>query len=156
MGPAGVDRGYRRPLSRRGDPSNGRHARRWELSQDGREHAINRGAHVILYSSDAAADRAFLRDAFGWSGVDASTGRRQGVLWTNRATADRGPGGTTVAVARWEGLDPQGQRFEFDPSPLMYVRNLRGMLHQGVHVMSARSRPGRDASGRALLSARVH
>jgi predicted enzyme related to lactoylglutathione lyase len=32
------------------------------------------GAHFILYSSDAVADRAFLRDVFGWSGVDAGDG----------------------------------------------------------------------------------
>jgi len=29
------------------------------------------GAHVILYSRDAAADRAFLRDVLGFSAVDA-------------------------------------------------------------------------------------
>jgi catechol 2,3-dioxygenase-like lactoylglutathione lyase family enzyme len=32
------------------------------------------GAHVILYSTDAAADRAFLRDVLGLSGVDAGDG----------------------------------------------------------------------------------
>jgi len=32
------------------------------------------GAHVILYSADAAADRAFLRDALGLRGVDAGDG----------------------------------------------------------------------------------
>jgi len=29
------------------------------------------GAHVIVYSRDAAADRAFLRDVLGFSAVDA-------------------------------------------------------------------------------------
>jgi catechol 2,3-dioxygenase-like lactoylglutathione lyase family enzyme len=32
------------------------------------------GAHVILYSSDAEADRAFLRDLLGLPGVDAGGG----------------------------------------------------------------------------------
>ncbi len=32
------------------------------------------GAHVILYSADAEADRAFLRDVLGFSGVDAGDG----------------------------------------------------------------------------------
>lgn len=32
------------------------------------------GAHVILYSKDAAADRAFLRDLLGLSFVDAGHG----------------------------------------------------------------------------------
>ena len=32
------------------------------------------GAHVILYSKDATADRAFLRDVFGLSSVDAGHG----------------------------------------------------------------------------------
>src|ERR1700730_10180414 len=32
------------------------------------------GAHVILYSSDAAADRAFLRDILGFASVDAGHG----------------------------------------------------------------------------------
>jgi len=32
------------------------------------------GAHVIVYSEDAAADRAFLRDAFGWDAIDAGNG----------------------------------------------------------------------------------
>jgi len=32
------------------------------------------GAHVILYSSDAAADRAFLRDVLGFASVDAGHG----------------------------------------------------------------------------------
>jgi len=29
------------------------------------------GAHAIIYSKDAAADRAFFRDVFGFSSVDA-------------------------------------------------------------------------------------
>jgi len=32
------------------------------------------GAHVILYSKDANADRAFLRDVLGFSSVDAGHG----------------------------------------------------------------------------------
>jgi catechol 2,3-dioxygenase-like lactoylglutathione lyase family enzyme len=32
------------------------------------------GAHVLLYSHDADADRAFLRDALGFAGVDAGGG----------------------------------------------------------------------------------
>ena len=32
------------------------------------------GAHVILYSKDAEADRAFLRDLLGFSSVDAGHG----------------------------------------------------------------------------------
>src|SRR5581483_2388230 len=32
------------------------------------------GAHVVLYSADAAADRAFLRDVIGLSGVDVGGG----------------------------------------------------------------------------------
>jgi catechol 2,3-dioxygenase-like lactoylglutathione lyase family enzyme len=32
------------------------------------------GAHVIVYSKDAAADRAFLREVLGFSSVDAGQG----------------------------------------------------------------------------------
>ena len=32
------------------------------------------GAHIILYSKDAEADRAFLRDVLGFSSVDAGRG----------------------------------------------------------------------------------
>lgn len=32
------------------------------------------GSHVIVYSKDAAADRAFLRDLLGFSSVDAGDG----------------------------------------------------------------------------------
>src|SRR5690242_4705794 len=32
------------------------------------------GAHVIIYSKDASADRAFLRDVLGFSSVDAGQG----------------------------------------------------------------------------------
>jgi hypothetical protein len=32
------------------------------------------GAHVILYSQDADADRAFLQDTLGFGGVDAGRG----------------------------------------------------------------------------------
>ncbi|MER7109514.1 VOC family protein [Streptomyces sp. NPDC000229] len=33
------------------------------------------GAHVILYTKDADADRAFLRDVLGFDNVDAGRGR---------------------------------------------------------------------------------
>jgi catechol 2,3-dioxygenase-like lactoylglutathione lyase family enzyme len=32
------------------------------------------GAHIVLYSQDAEADRAFLRDALGFKSVDAGHG----------------------------------------------------------------------------------
>jgi catechol 2,3-dioxygenase-like lactoylglutathione lyase family enzyme len=32
------------------------------------------GAHVVVYSQDAAADRAFFRDVFGFDSVDAGEG----------------------------------------------------------------------------------
>ena len=32
------------------------------------------GAHVILYSTDAEADRVFIRDVLGFAGVDADGG----------------------------------------------------------------------------------
>jgi catechol 2,3-dioxygenase-like lactoylglutathione lyase family enzyme len=32
------------------------------------------GAHVIIYSTDADADRAFIRDTLGFAGVDAGGG----------------------------------------------------------------------------------
>src|SRR5258706_6708998 len=39
-----------------------------------RSDAVIFGAHVIVYSKDAEADRAFLRDVFGFSSVDAGHG----------------------------------------------------------------------------------
>ena len=33
-----------------------------------------RGAHVIVYSRDAEADRAFLRDVIGWQSIDVGHG----------------------------------------------------------------------------------
>ena len=33
------------------------------------------GAHVLLYTKDAEADRAFFRDVLGFSHVDAGHGR---------------------------------------------------------------------------------
>lgn len=33
------------------------------------------GAHVILFSTDAEADRAFVRDVLGFPGIDAGGGR---------------------------------------------------------------------------------
>ncbi len=32
------------------------------------------GAHIILYSTDAEADRVFIRDVLGFAGVDAGGG----------------------------------------------------------------------------------
>jgi len=32
------------------------------------------GAHIILYSTDAEADRVFIRDLLGFAGVDAGSG----------------------------------------------------------------------------------
>ena len=32
------------------------------------------GAHIILYSTDAEADRVFMRDVLGFAGVDAGDG----------------------------------------------------------------------------------
>jgi hypothetical protein len=32
------------------------------------------GAHLLVYSKDAAADRAFFRDVLGWDSVDAGNG----------------------------------------------------------------------------------
>ncbi|MFJ9538506.1 VOC family protein [Streptomyces sp. NPDC101225] len=32
------------------------------------------GAHVVIYSNDAGADRAFFRDVLGWEHVDAGHG----------------------------------------------------------------------------------
>ena len=32
------------------------------------------GAHLLVYSEDAVADRAFFRDVFGWATVDAGDG----------------------------------------------------------------------------------
>ena len=32
------------------------------------------GAHIILYSTDAKADRVFIRDVLGFAGVDAGDG----------------------------------------------------------------------------------
>src|SRR5689334_17416938 len=39
-----------------------------------REALVITGAHAILYSTDAAADRAFLRDLLGTTAVDAGGG----------------------------------------------------------------------------------
>jgi catechol 2,3-dioxygenase-like lactoylglutathione lyase family enzyme len=36
--------------------------------------AMIKGAHVIVYSRDAEADRAFFRDVVGWPSVDAHGG----------------------------------------------------------------------------------
>jgi hypothetical protein len=32
------------------------------------------GAHLVVYSGDAAADRAFLGEVFGWDTIDAGNG----------------------------------------------------------------------------------
>jgi catechol 2,3-dioxygenase-like lactoylglutathione lyase family enzyme len=39
-----------------------------------RSNAVIFGAHVIVYSKDATADRAFFRDVLGFSSVDAGDG----------------------------------------------------------------------------------
>jgi catechol 2,3-dioxygenase-like lactoylglutathione lyase family enzyme len=39
-----------------------------------KEHPMITGVHVIVNSTDAAADRAFLRDVIGLKGVDAGGG----------------------------------------------------------------------------------
>jgi catechol 2,3-dioxygenase-like lactoylglutathione lyase family enzyme len=39
-----------------------------------RKHTVISGAHVVLYSNDATADRAFLRDVLGFASVDAGHG----------------------------------------------------------------------------------
>jgi catechol 2,3-dioxygenase-like lactoylglutathione lyase family enzyme len=41
---------------------------------NGRATFVIFGAHVILYSKDAEADRAFLRDILGFSSIDAGHG----------------------------------------------------------------------------------
>src|SRR6202023_2990630 len=41
------------------------------LSSQERSEFLIFGAHVIVYSKDAAADRAFFRDVLGFSSVDA-------------------------------------------------------------------------------------
>ena len=43
----------------------------WRNSQEGQ---IISGAHVIVYSKDADADRAFFRDVLGFKSVDAGHG----------------------------------------------------------------------------------
>jgi catechol 2,3-dioxygenase-like lactoylglutathione lyase family enzyme len=53
------------------------HAEPLPIAADGNLAGVDRvilGAHVILYSSDAEADRAFLRDLLGRPGVDAGGG----------------------------------------------------------------------------------
>jgi hypothetical protein len=35
---------------------------------------MNNGVHVIIYSTDAEADRLFIRDVLGFAGVDAGGG----------------------------------------------------------------------------------
>jgi catechol 2,3-dioxygenase-like lactoylglutathione lyase family enzyme len=40
----------------------------------GRTDAMITGAHVIIYTQDADADRAFIRDTLGFGGVDAGGG----------------------------------------------------------------------------------
>jgi hypothetical protein len=41
--------------------------------EEGKGNMIN-GAHIILYSTDAEADRVFIRDVLGFTGVDAGDG----------------------------------------------------------------------------------
>jgi catechol 2,3-dioxygenase-like lactoylglutathione lyase family enzyme len=71
------------------------------------------GAHVIAYSRDAQADRAFLSDVLGFAGVDAGDGwlilklppaeiavhpptGRRGMSSTSCATTSRKPLGSSV------------------------------------------------------------
>ena len=46
----------------------------WETRVSGRETFVIFGAHVIIYSKDAEADRAFLADVLGFFSVDAGHG----------------------------------------------------------------------------------
>jgi hypothetical protein len=46
----------------------------WRIISAERTKPMIFGAHVILYSNDAAKDRAFLRDVFGFASVDAGHG----------------------------------------------------------------------------------
>lgn len=58
------------------------------------------GAHVIIFSNDAAADRAFLRDVLGFDSVDAGHGwlifalpPAELAVHPAEASAEGGPGG---------------------------------------------------------------
>ncbi len=44
------------------------------MGSDVEAHGMILGAHVIVYSKDADADRAFLRDVIGFTAVDAGRG----------------------------------------------------------------------------------
>src|ERR1700722_3081143 len=44
------------------------------VPSDGRRRIVIFGAHVIVYSKDAEADRAFFRDVLGFTSVDAGRG----------------------------------------------------------------------------------
>src|ERR1700723_1428059 len=44
------------------------------VPSDGRRRIVIFGAHVIVYSKDAEADRAFFRDVLGFPSVDAGRG----------------------------------------------------------------------------------
>jgi catechol 2,3-dioxygenase-like lactoylglutathione lyase family enzyme len=47
---------------------------RVSITSAGQEDAVISGAHIIIYSKDAAADRAFFRDVLGFASVDAGDG----------------------------------------------------------------------------------
>jgi hypothetical protein len=47
---------------------------RWLTSNIGQTEGVVFGAHVVLYSSDAEADRHFLAETFGMESVDAGNG----------------------------------------------------------------------------------
>jgi catechol 2,3-dioxygenase-like lactoylglutathione lyase family enzyme len=53
------------------------------------------GAHVMVYSKDAEADRAFFRDVLGFKSVDASYSGVQQGRWGSIAKM-RLPGGSAV------------------------------------------------------------
>ena len=46
----------------------------WKDQGSGKETPMIFGAHVIVYSKDAEADRVFLRDVLGFASVDAGHG----------------------------------------------------------------------------------
>ena len=57
------------------------------------------GAHVIIYSKDAEADRAFFRDVLGFKSVDAGHGWLIFALPPAEAAAGRGAGANVARVS---------------------------------------------------------
>lgn len=77
------------------------------------------GAHVILFSTDAEADRAFFRDVLGYESADAGGGWLIFVLPAELAVHPADPGGThelylmcddIAATARYQGSGPRSAR----------------------------------------------